>query len=373
MSKLLYKLNATYNDRVLYEDKYYFSSNTFNGLFCFDKKSNEIVFKGIFPKEKALKPNLHQRIWIWKDKLVFAPLFADNISIFSPKTETFETIELDIKKPSRGMDSFLRGDWLWIFYCEKNHSAVRVNLQTCEIFQIPSYEEIYGKESGDPKMGAFTTWCFDGDYAWGAQWNGKNLLGINMDDCSFKMISVADGSFTTRSVTVLKNKAYILTWNYEIKEFDFEKNVLKDIEKESPLARYIDIYTCGEKIVLLPTTKALIGIIDANEGKVLNCTPFADAYRFIKEDDRKNWRSFMFCRYSDEDDNIFIPPYIEDRAINIDKNFELIYEPESKYDENMFSKLWEEVYDPLILEEKKQEKIINESETFSLSDFVRMI
>lgn len=90
--------NKAWMDAVVDDgDKIWFSIGNFNGLYCYDKKTEKTLYKGVFPKEKITETRLYGGVIKIENKLFFSPVKAKNIAIYDIKVENFILIPIEYK------------------------------------------------------------------------------------------------------------------------------------------------------------------------------------------------------------------------------------------------------------------------------------
>lgn len=82
------------SDAIRIDDKIWFMSDTFNGLFCMEIASQQIEFIGSFPNEPYSQRFLYSAMERVGTKIYFAPYFAKNIAVYDMKNCMFEEIEI---------------------------------------------------------------------------------------------------------------------------------------------------------------------------------------------------------------------------------------------------------------------------------------
>lgn len=82
-----------FSDKIRIEDKWWFSSLEFNGLFSYDCVTNELILESIF-NEECNTSYLHSCIFSYQNKLICVPFIGDNISVFDMKNKKMKAIHV---------------------------------------------------------------------------------------------------------------------------------------------------------------------------------------------------------------------------------------------------------------------------------------
>ncbi len=92
----LFNRFVTFTDAYIDKDEaLWFSAMEFNGLFKYDIKNNELLWKGRFPDEGYESRYRYTGCVAYKNKLFFPPFAAEQIAVYDRETGEFERIPID--------------------------------------------------------------------------------------------------------------------------------------------------------------------------------------------------------------------------------------------------------------------------------------
>lgn len=370
MKLYLYDNDITFNDSYIVEGKMYFSCNTLNGLFCYDYEKESLAWVGMFPGEKVLAANLHQRVFEYKGKLYFAPYNATHISVYDYTNGVFDSIEVG-QSPARGMDALLYNEVLWIFYSNKEHSVICINLENRQVTSLPTYEEMAGKSTFEKQSAAlYSSISYDGQFVWGVFWGTDKLFKIDVNDKTWEVISLDKKDLHLKGVAVVGNDIFLLATESRIYKMKLGKKGLAEIEKADQSA-YVDIINCNGSVVLLPVYGRTVDVISDDRKNVYQLAKLPEEFSLIHSDDRNNWRSFMFHKC--EGDMIWLSPYRGNMMLSISLSNRQCNGQSWCFPDAMLDELWEKHYFNEYVKEEQKKRYIEESEYFSLDGFIDRI
>ena len=153
------------NGDVAYASDYYR-----NALFKINIKSGECKFVRLFDREMVNKTRLHSdAIWVG-DKIYFIPGSARQISIYCPKDDLLETIEIPLPKTKQ-----------YAFYRE-NFKFIRVIKKEDNLWLVPStYPGIVKFNMVTKSIQIFDDWIKDEKYLFrlGVALDGEKIIAAN--------------------------------------------------------------------------------------------------------------------------------------------------------------------------------------------------
>lgn len=94
-----------YNDFYLDSGKLIFSAGNFNGLYEYSIIEKKLKFIGNFINEGILSQQLYGKVNKYKQKLIYAPLAAENIALYDLESGKFGSIKLPRPKVACGYES----------------------------------------------------------------------------------------------------------------------------------------------------------------------------------------------------------------------------------------------------------------------------
>lgn len=139
-------------DAVYTDNKIWVVAKWFNGLFCIDKKTQEVSLKATFPNEKYSQENLYLNLNLIDGKIYCIPYAAKSIAIYNIKEDTFENVALDKNKMQYGVgnETFIgsmRYDNYLFMFPAYSKAIVRMDIHTYELLYITEWVEQLGENS----------------------------------------------------------------------------------------------------------------------------------------------------------------------------------------------------------------------------------
>lgn len=129
MSKCL----IDFNDAVIWQNKVWFFSNDFNGLYSIDLSNQEIEFRGQVPFEPQSEQHLYSSLVIWENKIYLIPSIARRMAVYDMVTGNFEPLDLlDVNKHQLFYGNCLYGNNLFLFHFY-DKTILKINLKSKEI------------------------------------------------------------------------------------------------------------------------------------------------------------------------------------------------------------------------------------------------
>lgn len=200
-----------FSDCVQVDDKIWFASGNYNGLYCYDIAGKRTDYIADFPEEFFNVEQLFFKTRRYKDNLIFIPMLAGAVHIFNLTSKFFSRIEIPLSGTTLFADGRIFGRYLYLFGCNY-YGILKVNLDSRRIETTNGAPEQIGKKIGMDK--------------------GNPLFGLQ---------SVAVG-----------NKVYLPSWqSNHLVEYDMEKESYRFYEAGSKENRYYGVYQIGDSIGLL--------------------------------------------------------------------------------------------------------------------------
>ncbi len=259
-----------FDDAYINDKEIWFASTSFNGLFCLNKGSGKIDFKGHFPSENIRQTRLFCKVVFFNNKLMFIPYNASAIMIYDIEIGAFERIELlkgELKKK------------FWSYSIYKNYiyimplsygKILRYNIKTGTLENMNSWNEHVKKH------------------------------GV-MNDMWFRDVIQKDGKLYCPFYQ--SNFLFV---------FDLETNKIENYEIGNKEEKYISIQNDGEKFWLIPKDLKSILCWDKSTNEYL----YFDDYPIISKFSRIGE---PFLTTITVDESIWILPCFLDYIIKIDK------------------------------------------------------
>lgn len=142
-------MKLAFNAGKVTGDYIYYSDNFCNGLFKYSLLDDYCIYLGEFPNEPSHQSFLHRNCFTWNGKQIFTPNMASTLTIYSPKTNEFESVVLNRLDDSRFCfsGSYLNQDTLYIIPGNTKQGLICVNLKS---MKMEEYDPFYAilKESG---------------------------------------------------------------------------------------------------------------------------------------------------------------------------------------------------------------------------------
>lgn len=249
------------SDAIRIDDKIWFMSDTYNGLFCMDIASEKIELMETFPNELYTQRFLYSYMERVGDKIYFAPYFAREVAVYDTKKHSFEKIKIDEEMLQRklGEELFIgiqkyNNFLFFIPACSK--AIIRLNLENHEIQYITEWSEkivnhdynslffwaqwvlrgnklflpvydvnailefdcdslSYNIRTLDVDEIGFSGICDDGEYMWLYTRKAGNLLGWNPENNEITRVDIYDEGVKTAWDGV----ARIISYNNRIMMF----------------------------------------------------------------------------------------------------------------------------------------------------------
>ena len=196
-----YKIGTA--DVIRMDDKLWFTSNTYNCLFCMDIASEKIKLIGSFPNEMFAQSLLYYQMESVGDKIYFAPCFAKEIGVYDIKRNEFEKIKIDEKmiRVKQGYDRFYgiqKYNNFLFFIPGYSKTIIRLNVENHEVQYVNEWsEKIEGNYSA---MDAFF-WeqrVLRGNKLFLPFFNMNAILELNCDtlDCVIRKIDIEETGYS---------------------------------------------------------------------------------------------------------------------------------------------------------------------------------
>lgn len=319
MRNFLYNNIVSYDDITYVNGVGYASSATFNGLLRIEKDIAEII--GEFPGEHISKITLHHKQYLYKNKIYFMPDHAKSIHIYDLSTHNMRSIEFGnlegYEDPVRGVDSFILGNLVYVFFEYANNPILLINLEEecivkTIVYSIP--EELTSKRTIPLFNAPFS--YFDGSI-YAAVWKEKYFFKFIPTEEVAYFIKV-ETSLPLEQMCVLDGKNF-----YFITE---DSNILLHLLKKD--SKYITDYIVRDCRTLNNSFCNIINfmgtiILVPNSGNYLCKVVNDEIIPYIKLPDnygnsdlpRMEWRKHF--SWSSKNEMLILCPYCANMKISI--------------------------------------------------------
>ena len=110
------KCAIDFNDAIIWQDKAWFFSNDFNGLYSVDLLNQEVEFRGRVPFEPLFDHYLYSSLVVWENKIYLVPFKAKKMAIYDIAAEKFEQMDLIAEGQQFFNGTCLYGNYLFLFH-----------------------------------------------------------------------------------------------------------------------------------------------------------------------------------------------------------------------------------------------------------------
>lgn len=145
------KVKISIADAIYENGKVWFCAQHFNGLFCIDLETKNIVQIGIFPGEAYCQERLSLSMKIVDKKIYFAPFQAKSIFIYDMESQQFSSIKIEEQYINDLLHPFFFGgieeyeNYLFILPAY-SPTIMRIDTKTQEVIYISDWlEKVEGK------------------------------------------------------------------------------------------------------------------------------------------------------------------------------------------------------------------------------------
>lgn len=286
-------------DAVWTEDKIWFAANRFNGLFCMDKETQKILWKGLFPNERYSQDNMFLNLVLIREKIYCIPYYAKAIAVYNIKEDKFESIQLDKDKmqcrEGGGLFAGVKrcGDYLFMFPAFSK-AIVRLDTNTQELLYITDWTEQIEKNGYNENEFYFLKQCVVNDNKMYVPFcNAEVILELDYNSLKSKIHKVGSEK-TGYSGIAYDGKDFwmsarefgdLIRWNLETNEL--ERISLYQRKSKNVCRDYIGLTCVDGKVTVFPT----LGSEDREDKKVQNAVIKDGQYLFVKE----TQESIAFC------------------------------------------------------------------------------
>ncbi len=198
-------------DCIRVDDKIWFASGNYNGLYCYDITDHKVKWIADFPEELFNVEYLFLKMYKDKDNLIFLPMFAKDVHIFNLISKQFTKIENPRIFPNPFADGRVFGKYLHLFG-HNYYGILKVDLESKKIETVDGVLE-------QIEQGTFM--------------DRKGLL------------------FGLQAVEI-ENKVYLPSWqNNRLVEYDMENGICRCYEVGSEANGYYGVYQMKDGLALL--------------------------------------------------------------------------------------------------------------------------
>lgn len=203
-----------FSDCIRVDDKIWFASGNYNGLYCYDITDHKVEWIADFPEELFNVEQLFFKTRIYKDNLIFIPLDAEDVHIFNLTSKQFTKIGIPRIPPARFTDGRVFGKYLYLFGC-RYYGILRVDLESKKIETVDGVleqiEQGIVMDRKEPLFGLQAAEIENKVYL--PFWQSNRLVEYDMENGVCRCYEV--GSETNRyyGVCQIKDGLALLTWN----------------------------------------------------------------------------------------------------------------------------------------------------------------
>lgn len=206
-----------FNDACFYKDYYYFSNLEFNSLFRTKDNLEETEFLGFFENESHVKPNIHNQVLLYKDKLYFIPLRGRGITIYDLITGDKNFIDLHCEEAMISCAFILEG-WIYLIPMNNLEMILKINLKDNSVHENTQLRRVIEKFS-DLYFCDIYGAALMNHILHMALYNTGKLLQINLLTYEYECFDFADAKFD--NISCIKNDIWITSTEgavlYEVK------------------------------------------------------------------------------------------------------------------------------------------------------------
>lgn len=133
------KCFVDFSDSIILNDKVWFFSNDYNGLFCLNLSNQKIKFMGQVPFEPIYQQQLYSSIIAWENKICLIPFKAKKLAVYDTNTNRIEPVELiDTEKEQFFSGAYIYENFLFLFHFF-DATILKVDLRSNEIRVIDGW------------------------------------------------------------------------------------------------------------------------------------------------------------------------------------------------------------------------------------------
>lgn len=191
------------SDAIRIDDKIWFMSDTYNGLFCMDIASEKIELMETFPNELYTQRFLYSYMERVGDKIYFAPYFAREVAVYDTKKHSFEKIKIDEEMLQRrlGEELFIgiqKYNNFLFFIPAYSKAIIRLNLENHEIQYITEWSERIGENYDKNNIFFWKQKVLRGNNLFIPFYNMNAILEFNCDslDCEIRKLDVDETGYS---------------------------------------------------------------------------------------------------------------------------------------------------------------------------------
>lgn len=280
-------------------DSLYISNGLFNGILKLDKMSMTAKYIRRFENAGIRCQSLHNKVFRYKDELIFTPNFFNGIHIYNLKQDEVKYYPCVGNKGKRYMDAFVVDDKLWVISAYAEQPIVIFDLVNHTQRAFSWTEKLLSNDIKNRKAAMFLSRLEERDgVIYGVVWKTPYIVQFVMESCEVKLYTVEDRESQLTGIAfdgeffwlTDARDAYIQKWKPQYKEEVIEK---PDIQFSSGVTVYCDIVCYKEQVILIPFSGEDILYVDKSANKIRTFCKIPQGLCGFT-DARKTWRRFIY-------------------------------------------------------------------------------
>ena len=206
-----------FEDIVFDNNKIWFASSNYNGLFKFDLSDYVTEYLGDFPEEEGTVDRLYSGITRYKNKLVFAPMGAKDIAIYDVDLKKFNKINVKNMNLTNTPNYYSNLKFYslltyqkWVFLIGCSYPAIiRMDMENGEMNYFDEWINDIKDLLIDQNEIYFLKPCIVGKKLYLATCNSNVIMEFDMETCTHKLYQIKECDYTFSSICYYNNEFWI--------------------------------------------------------------------------------------------------------------------------------------------------------------------